>query len=71
MGSVCSEIPELPELVEGVVCPGEEVEVGGVKEVELAGHKVLLLRTGEGEVRAVGATTRRSKCPHSIAMVSF
>ena len=63
MGSVCSEIPELPELVEGVVCPGEEVEVGGVKEVELAGHKVLLLRTGEGEVRAVGAACTHYGAP--------
>ena len=63
MGSVCSEIPELPELVEGVVCPGEEVEVGGVKEVELAGHKMLLLRNGEGRLSAVGAACTHYGAP--------
>ena len=63
MGSVCSEIPELPELVEGVVCPADQVAVGGVKEVELAGHKVLLVRSEEGEVRAVGASCTHYGAP--------
>lgn len=63
MGSVCSEIPELPELVEGVVCPSDQVEVGCVKEVDLAGHKVLLVRSGEGEVRALGASCTHYGAP--------
>ena len=74
MGSVCSEIPDLPEVVEGVVCRSDEVQEGEVgrwwvswsqlhyvrqvKEAELAGHPLLLVRR-EGEVRAVGA-----RCTH-------
>jgi len=54
MGSVCSEIPELPEIVEGVVCKSEVVEEGQMKEVEMDGHKLILLRE-RGEVRAMGA----------------
>ena len=54
MGSVCSEIPELPEIVEGVVCKSEHVEEGKMKELEMDGHKILLLRE-QGEVKALGA----------------
>ena len=31
MGSVCSEIPDLPEVVEGVVCRSEQVIEGELK----------------------------------------
>ena len=55
MGSVCSEIPELPELVEGVVCQAEAGPAEGeMKEVQMDGHKLLLVREG-GELRALGA----------------
>ena len=54
MGSVCSEIPELPEIVEGVVAKSEAVTEGNMLEVEMDGNKVLLLRE-QGEVRALGA----------------
>lgn len=54
MGSVCSEIPELPEIVEGVVARSEAVTEGNMLVVEMAGNKVLLLRE-QGEVRALGA----------------
>ena len=40
MGSVCSEIPELPEIVEGVVARSEAVTEGNMLEVEMAGNKV-------------------------------
>lgn len=52
MGSVCSEIPDLPEVVEGVVCMSDQVEEGKMKEVEMDGYKVLLIRE-KGEVRAL------------------
>jgi len=55
---VCSEIPDLPEVVEGVVCRSNEVQEGEVKEAELAGHPLLLVRR-DGEVRALGA-----RCTH-------
>ena len=40
MGSVCSEIPELPEIVEGVVAKSEAVTEGNMLEVEMDGNKV-------------------------------
>ena len=40
MGSVCSEIPELPEIVEGVVAKSEAVTEGNMLEVEMNGNKV-------------------------------
>ena len=58
MGSVCSEIPDLPEVVEGVVCRSEQVIEGELKEVEMDGQKLLLVRD-EGELRAFSA-----KCTH-------
>ena len=33
MGSVCSEIPDLSEVVEGVVCQSDQVVEGQIKEV--------------------------------------
>ena len=44
MGSVCSEIPELPELVEGVVAKSETVAEGEMVEVEMDGHKVRIMK---------------------------
>ena len=54
MGSVCSEIPELPEIVEGVVCKSEHIQDGKMAEIEMDGHKILLLRE-QGELKALGA----------------
>ena len=45
MGSVCSEIPELPELVEGVVAKSETVAEGEMVEVEMDGHKVRIMKS--------------------------
>eukprot|EP00090_Calanus_glacialis_P004116 TRINITY_DN13049_c0_g1_i1.p1 TRINITY_DN13049_c0_g1~~TRINITY_DN13049_c0_g1_i1.p1 ORF type:complete len:535 (-),score=224.80 TRINITY_DN13049_c0_g1_i1:73-1677(-) len=54
MGSVCSEIPDLPEVVEGVVCQSNLVVEGQMKEVEMDGYKILLVRE-KGELRALSA----------------
>jgi len=54
MGSVCSEIPDLPEVVEGVVCQSDQVVEGQMKEVEMDGYKILLIRE-KGELRALSA----------------
>lgn len=58
MGSVCSEIPDLPEVVEGVVCQSDQLVEGEMKEVEMDGYKILLIRD-KGELRALSA-----KCTH-------
>jgi len=58
MGSVCSEIPDLPEVVEGVVCQSGQLAEGEMKEVEMDGYKILLIRD-KGELRALSA-----KCTH-------
>jgi len=54
MGSVCSEIPDLPEVVEGVVCQADQVVEGQIKEVEMDGYKIILVRKN-GHLRAFGA----------------
>jgi len=58
MGSICSsEIPpdaDLPEVVEGVVCQSDQVVEGQMKEVEMDGYKILLIRE-KGELRALSA----------------
>ena len=48
MGSVCSEIPDLPEVVEGVVCQSDQVVEGQMKEVEMDGYKILSIREKGG-----------------------
>jgi len=62
MGSVCSDVPDLPEEVEAVVCAGDQVQEGAMKEVEVEGHKVLVLRQ-QGELRAFSGTCTHYGAP--------
>jgi len=58
MGSVCSDVPELPEEVEAVVCDAADLAEGEMKQVDVAGHPVLLCRD-QGHLKAYS-----SKCTH-------
>jgi len=58
MGSVCSDVPELPEEVEAIVCDAGDLAEGEMRQVDVGGHPVLLCRD-QGDLKAYS-----SKCTH-------